>query len=137
MSYINSIKTPTNKPEAKFKFATTAQKGDHLRATSVGKFGENPEKTFRNTFLDLTIKPKLLEGKLTGREEFLNLSDGFKRVFTADRKDQKMVLPISGYAGHRRGDRCQNFFGKTFREQSIQSKKLQRELQKYASKEDL
>jgi hypothetical protein len=52
------------------------------------------------------------------------LSDGFKRIFSDDKKDSKMALPISGYGGHRRGDRSQNFFGKSFREQSLQSKKL-------------
>ncbi len=38
-----------------------------------------------------------------------------------------MVIPITGYGGHRRGDRSQNFFGKSFREVSLQSKKLQRD----------
>jgi len=56
------------------------------------------------------------------------LSEGFKNIFADDKKDQKMTIPISGYAGHKRGDRSQNFFGKGFREQSLQSKKLQREL---------
>ena len=57
----------------------------------------------------------------------LGLSDGFKKIFPADRKDIKMALPIAGYGGHRRGDRSQNFFGKPFRETSLQSKKLERE----------
>lgn len=56
------------------------------------------------------------------------MSDGFKKIFTKDKKDQKMVIPITGYGGHRRGDRSQNFFGKSFRETSLQSKKLQRDL---------
>jgi len=52
------------------------------------------------------------------------LSDGFKKVFAKDKADEKMIIPISGYGGHRRGDRSQNFFGKSFRESSLQSKKL-------------
>jgi len=44
------------------------------------------------------------------------LSDGFKRIFSEDKKDQKITIPIAGYAGHKRGDRSQNFFGKSFRE---------------------
>lgn len=39
-----------------------------------------------------------------------------------------MIIPIAGYAGHRRGDRSQNFFGKPFRETSFQARKLQREM---------
>ena len=38
------------------------------------------------------------------------------------------MVPIAGFGGHRRGDKSQNFFGKSFRENSLQSKKLQRDL---------
>jgi len=54
----------------------------------------------------------------------MKLSDGFRRLFSNEREDRKIVLPISGYGGHRRGDKSQNFFGKPFREVSIQSKRL-------------
>lgn len=57
----------------------------------------------------------------------LGLSDGFKKIFPGEKRDVKMTLPIAGYGGHRRGDRSQNFFGKPFRETSLQSKKLERE----------
>ena len=77
---------------------------------------------------DFNVKPKLLESKVSARQDFAMLSDGFKKIFSDDKKDCKMAIPISGYGGHRRGDRSQNFFGKSFREQSLQSKKLQREL---------
>jgi len=49
----------------------------------------------------------------------MGLSDGFKKLMASDKKDQKMVIPIAGYGGHRRGDYSQNFFGKSFREQSL------------------
>lgn len=74
------------------------------------------------------VKPAILESRISMNEDFFNLSDGFKRIFSNDRKDKKMILPISGYGGHRRGDRSQNFFGKSFRESSLQSKKLERSL---------
>ena len=61
------------------------------------------------------------------RLDTLDLSDGFKKILPIQPKDRKMVIPIAGYGGHRRGDRSQNFFGKPFRDTSIQSKKLQRE----------
>ena len=51
------------------------------------------------------VKPAILESRISQNEDFFNLSDGFKRIFSNDRKDKKMVLPIAGYGGHRRGDR--------------------------------
>ena len=74
------------------------------------------------------IKPRLLEGNLANKMEFAGLSDGFKRIFATDKKDQKMVIPVVGYGGHRRGDRSQNFFGKSFRDQAIQSKAIERQV---------
>jgi hypothetical protein len=75
------------------------------------------------------MKPLVLERKMGDTEDFMNMSVGFKTALCQeDRRDQKMVIPISGYSGHRRGEKSQNFFGKSFREVSLQSKKLQREL---------
>ena len=82
-----------------------------------------------STFVEFNVKPKILESKISQREDFFNLSDGFKKIFSKDTKDVKMIIPIAGYGGHRRGDRSQNFFGKSFRESSLQSKKLQRDMQ--------
>ncbi len=58
------------------------------------------------------------------------MSDGFQRIFANDKKDEDMSVPISGYKGHKRGDKSQNFFGKSFRECAIQSRKLERSLQR-------
>jgi hypothetical protein len=55
------------------------------------------------------------------------LSEGFQRVFSSDKSDQKMVVPVVGYGGHRRGDTSQNFYGKSFRDTTIQSKHLERQ----------
>lgn len=46
-------------------------------------------------------------------------SEVFSKIFPNRPEDIKMIIPISGYAGHRRGDRSQNFFGKPFRETSL------------------
>jgi len=81
-----------------------------------------------SSFNGIDVKPNILESKISKNGEFFNLSNGFKTVFNDEKKDQKLVLPIAGYGGHRRGDRSQNFFGKSFRETSLQSKKLQRHL---------
>lgn len=85
---------------------------------------QNVEKQLNSGFTGIDVKPKILESKISAREDFASLSNGFKRVFAEDKSDMKMVMPISGYGGHRRGDRSQNFFGKSFRETSLQSKKL-------------
>ena len=58
------------------------------------------------TFNDFNVKPKILESKVSQQQDFYDLSDGFKKVFAKDKEDLKLVLPISGYGGHRRGDRC-------------------------------
>jgi len=65
--------------------------------------------------INFDVKPKILESKVSTKTDFFNLSDGFKNVFAQDKYDQKLIIPISGYGGHRRGDRSQNFFGKSFR----------------------
>lgn len=75
-----------------------------------------------------TIKPRLIESKVSENKDFYNLSDGFKRIFADDKQDRKLVIPVVGYGGHRRGDRSQNYFGKSFRDTTIQSKCLEREL---------
>ena len=75
-----------------------------------------------------TIKPKLLESKVLNQQNFFNMSDGFKQIFANDRKDEDLVIPITGYKGHKRGDKSQNFFGRSFRDCAIQSRKLERSL---------
>ena len=55
--------------------------------------------------MDFSVKPKLLEGKLAASPDFAALSDGFKKIFAQDKSDVKMVVPIAGFGGHRRGDK--------------------------------
>ena len=74
------------------------------------------------------VKPKVLESKVSSQQKFFNLTGGFQKVFSNDRADQKMVVPVVGYGGHRRGESSQNFFGKSFKETAIQSKFLERQL---------
>lgn len=79
------------------------------------------------------VKPSLLERKAVDQSSFMNLSTGFQKVFGSDDRDKKkLVLPIAGYGGHRRGDKCQNFFGKTFREHALQSKQLERNFRSHS-----
>ncbi len=75
---------------------------------------------------EIQLKPILLEKKLGEKEEFANLGDGFKRIFAAE-DDEKIVIPVSGYTGHRKGAIAGNLFGKSYRQITIQSKKVERE----------
>lgn len=56
------------------------------------------------------------------------MTNGFKNALIDDKSDRRMILPVCGYMGHRRGERSQNYFGKSFRETTIQSKHLERGL---------
>jgi hypothetical protein len=121
---IHTLRTYSEKP--KLFMSKRNLKGRNL---SVGGPLNETEKRLGQTLNNFDVKPKLLESKIRSNTDFFNISDGFKKVFAhGDKKDQKLIIPISGYGGHRRGDRSQNFFGKSFRETSLQSKKLQRDL---------
>jgi hypothetical protein len=72
----------------------------------------------------------VLESKVSTQQNFFSLSNGFQRVFSSDTRDQHLVVPVVGYGGHRRGDRSQNLFGKSFRDTAIQSKFIEREFRK-------
>jgi hypothetical protein len=122
----------------------TCKNGDYLTGNEVdtlmsktdGDFFKSAQKGTRRqrTFsvdtrnLALTqVKPRVLECRAIRNSEFYTLGEGFKKVFADDREDQKMAIPVVGYGGHRRGDRSQNYFGKSFRETTIKSKCLERE----------
>jgi len=72
------------------------------------------------------IKPRLVESRIAEKKEFLNMSGGFQRIFTNDKSDQAIKIPIAGYGGHRVGYTSKNLFGKPFRKCSIESKRIQR-----------
>lgn len=95
-----------------------------LRGTrfSVNQADFNPD--------EAELKPKLLENRVINQKDFFSLSNGFQKVFANDYQDKVMVLPIAGYSGHQRGDKAQNYYGRTFRDAAIQSKKLERQLHK-------
>ena len=100
------------------------------RATTNNFFGKKGRgMSFDHTFSGsqtTTVKPRVLESKVSENKDFYNLSDGFKKIFADDKKDRKVVIPVCGFGGHRRGDRSQNYFGKSFRDTTIQSKCLER-----------
>ena len=86
------------------------------RTMSNFRPGRNQMKTL-NPFS--TAKKSLMENKLDALT-YKNTLDYSTLLVDV----HKFVIPIAGYGGHRRGDRSQNFFGKAFRETSLQAKKL-------------
>lgn len=92
--------------------------------TTTNFFGSNRrgmsmDQSFSGARTTTNIKPRIIESKVSEKTDFYNLSDGFKHVFADDKKDRKLVIPVVGYGGHRRGDRSQNYFGKSFRDTTI------------------
>ena len=101
--------------------------GDFFKSQHRGPKRQRTYSVDMNNFGMTQIKPRVLETKATRNSDFYTLGEGFKKVFANDKEDQKMVVPVVGYGGHRRGDRSQNYFGKSFRETTIKSKCLERE----------
>jgi hypothetical protein len=79
---------------------------------------KKPEKK-KGKSVEMNIKPRVLESRASARPGFFRLSDGYQKVFSNDNSDSKMVVPVCGYAGHRRGTSSQNFFGKSYKETTI------------------
>ena len=67
-------------------------------------------------------------------DEFQTLSAGFQIAMTSNKHREvnkmpdntKVQIPVVGYTGHRMGYKSQNFYGKNFRDCSVQSKMVQR-----------
>lgn len=56
--------------------------------TKNSRVSMNPvERRMGSTFTDFDVRPKILESKISQRDDFFNLSDGFKKIFAADKKD--------------------------------------------------
>jgi hypothetical protein len=56
--------------------------------TKNSRVSMNPtERRMGSTFTDFDVRPKILESKISQRDDFFNLSDGFKKIFAKDRKD--------------------------------------------------
>ena len=76
------------------------------------------------------LRPKLNTKDMTENEDFQNLTETQKSalntsVYRANLglpDNAEMKIPVVGYTGHRMGYRSQNFYGKNFKDCSIQSK---------------
>lgn len=62
-------------------------RGGHQRNHSTVMAGSAVEKRMGSTFTEFDVKPKLLESKIAQRDDFFNLSDGFKKIFAKDKPD--------------------------------------------------
>jgi hypothetical protein len=73
----------------------------------------------------LKAKLKTVSGNdLKATEDYNRLSNGFKSVVdkNTDLTKKDIKLPVVGYTGHRPGNKAQNFYGKPFKECTMQSK---------------
>jgi hypothetical protein len=57
----------------------------HHRNNSA--FAGDVEQKLGSSIADFNVKPKLLESKISTRQDFAMLSDGFKKIFSQDKKD--------------------------------------------------
>ena len=67
------------------------------------------------------LKPRLVENGLAGKEDFAKLSPRFKQIMASGDDDWSMRLPIVGYQGHRKGEKAENMFAKSYRDTAILS----------------
>ena len=82
----------------------------------------------QNGVKEVQVKPRLIERSLASSVPYQTLSTGFQRVFAReDDQDQKMRLPVVGYAGHRKGLKAENVFAKNFRDATIGAERNLRE----------
>ena len=63
----------------------------HFRSLSLKPQTET-EKKMGSTFTDFNVKPKILESKISQRDDFFNLSDGFKKIFSKNQKNFSMII---------------------------------------------
>jgi hypothetical protein len=76
------------------------------------------------------LRPKLNTKDITEHEEYEKLSQNQKSALNSTKYREmlglpdksEMKVPVVGYTGHRMGYRSQNFYGKNFKDCSIQSK---------------
>ena len=71
----------------------------------------------------MQVKPRLIESGLAAKPEFQNLPERFKELMSTDRDDINMRLPIVGYCGHRKGEKSENMFAKSYRETTLMATK--------------
>jgi hypothetical protein len=83
------------------------------------------------------LKPRLtpaasaaLIANVPSNENMATLSEGFQKSFNEVTKynedPDKKIVPVVGYTGHRMGYRAQGFFGKNFRDCTIESRNIQK-----------
>lgn len=76
------------------------------------------------------LRPKLNTQDITEVQDYAKLTETQKSVLTSSAHlanlglpdNSEMRLPVVGYTGHRMAYRSQNFYGKNFRDCTIQSK---------------
>lgn len=81
---LSTLRTYSENPNGQFM---TKRKHRAKNLSMVGQPLTDVEKKLGSTMNDFDVKPKILEGKIGSRNEFMGLSDGFKKIFASDNKD--------------------------------------------------
>lgn len=76
------------------------------------------------------LRPKLNTRDITEHDNYSALTETQKSALTSSKYREnlgmpdksELKIPVVGYTGHRMGYRSQNFYGKNFKDCSIQSK---------------
>jgi len=80
------------------------------------------------------MRPRLKDRDVRNDEAYAALSAGMQIAMNSNKQriveqkpdNTKVQIPVVGYTGHRMGYKSQNFYGKNFKDCSIQSKMVQR-----------
>lgn len=89
-------------------------------AVSPDRFKKDLNGSLFGHVKDIQVRPRILQSKLVDSPKFANLSTGFQQVFTDQEvRDEKLRLPVVGYAGHTKGKKAENFYAKNFRDTAM------------------
>lgn len=91
--------------------------GEHL-TVSPQRFKKDMSGSAFNHVKEMQVRPRILESKVSTSDKFSGLSPGYQRVFLTKENDEDMKLPVVGYAGHRKSQKAENYFAKSFRDGS-------------------
>ena len=107
--------------------------GKHNTSVSPIRFKKDLNGSPYNHVKDMQVRPRILQSKLVDSPKFQNLSTGFQRVFTDQEvQDEKLRLPVVGYAGHTKGKKAENYYAKSFRETAMFAETNMRKQRKHS-----
>jgi hypothetical protein len=94
--------------------------GTKQTTVSPDRFKKDMNGSLFSHVKDIQVRPRILQTNLADSPKFHNLSTGFQKVFTEKEvADERLRLPVVGYAGHTKGKKAENFYAKNFRDTAM------------------